>query len=413
MARAGLDWPRRARAESTSRRVIKPSGLEATSDLKSRPTSRACDFAAGVARARTGSFATAPGELTGEPAPGLSALGSGGNLSASGPAVAASPAGAFSQASSGRSVKIAIGDSALATSPSATSIARKYPPLYDSTSIVTLSVSTSTSGSPMLTLSPGFFSQRTILPSAAVWPRSGMMTLWIIDDHLVLSGRVLSKSVELAQLDSERFDLVRAQVKRQAVALRVELLNWLLKEVHLRGRQRAVRQLDPHSGRRLASGFVDSENHAAVLSHLQGRGHHVRRRELEQAPSLGKSARVPGHRPGDQRVVEFEPSPIDASLLPATQVRDKRIVERALFAQLQSQVGRHARLVPAKKGISGNHRGAHQGEDERAVGDVIARQTAIQKRYALAPSLQSIQFWAGYSCAVGRSTLPNGISSNR
>ena len=89
-----------------------------------------------------------------------------------------------------------------------------------------------------------------------------------------------------------------------------------------------------------------------------------------------------GHRPGDQRVVEFEPSSIDASLLPATQVRDKRIVERALFAQLQSQVGRHARLVPAKKGISGNHRGAHQGEDERAVGDVIARQTAIQKRYA-------------------------------
>src|SRR5437667_589592 len=106
MARAGLDWPRRARAESTSRRVIKPSGLEATSDLKSRPTSRACDFAAGVARTRTGSFATATGELTGEPAPGLSALGSGGNLSASGPAVAASPAGAFSQASSGRSVKI-------------------------------------------------------------------------------------------------------------------------------------------------------------------------------------------------------------------------------------------------------------------------------------------------------------------
>ena len=31
----------------------------------------------------------------------------------------------------------------------------------------------------------------------------------------------------------------------------------------------------------------------------------------------------------------------------------------------------------------------------------------------LAPSLQSIQFWAGNSCAVGRSTLPNGISSNR
>src|SRR5437016_7066935 len=279
IGRAGLDWPRLARAESTSRRVIKPSGREATSDLKARPTSRARDFAAGVARTCTGSFATGTGELT---VPGLSALGGGGTLSASDPAVAAS----FSQASSGRSVKIAISDSAVATSPSATSIARKYPPLYDSTSIVTLSVSTSSSGSPMLTLSPGFFSQRTILPSAAVWPRSGMMTLWIIDDHVVLSGRVLSKSVELAQLDSERFDLVRAQVKRQAVALRVELLNWLLKEVHLRGRQRAVRQLDPHSGRRLAGGFVDSENHPAVLSHLQGRGHHVRRRELEQAPSL-------------------------------------------------------------------------------------------------------------------------------
>src|SRR3989454_5184854 len=194
-------------------------------------------------------------------------------------------------------------------------------------------------------------------------------------DNPVLSGRVLSNSVKLTQLDSERFDLVRAQVKRQAVALKAELLNWLLNEVHLKGRQRAVRQLDLHPGRRLTGSFVDSENYAAVLSHLQSRGDCVRRRELEQAPSFEKSARVAGHRPGDQRVVEFEPSSIDASLLPATQVRDERIVERTLFAQFQSQVRRHARLISAEKGICGNQRGAHQGEDKRAVGDVIDRKS--------------------------------------
>jgi|SRR5579863_2406215 len=96
MARAGLDGACRASAESTSCRVIKPSGLDGTTRLRFRPDSRARDFAAGVAGTRVEPFATAAGELTGVAMRDGSAVGGEGTLCGSDPAVTASPVAAFS-----------------------------------------------------------------------------------------------------------------------------------------------------------------------------------------------------------------------------------------------------------------------------------------------------------------------------
>src|SRR6185436_10718934 len=62
------------------------------------------------------------------------------------------------------------------TSPSGTTIFSRTPEASASTSCVTLSVSSSKSGSPFSTLSPSDFSQRTIVPASIPWPRRGRMT---------------------------------------------------------------------------------------------------------------------------------------------------------------------------------------------------------------------------------------------
>src|SRR5439155_19801507 len=62
------------------------------------------------------------------------------------------------------------------TSPSATTILSRTPPESASTSCVTLSVSSSYSGSPFSTVSPSVLSQRTIVPASMPWPDRGGLT---------------------------------------------------------------------------------------------------------------------------------------------------------------------------------------------------------------------------------------------
>src|SRR5207237_5778700 len=62
------------------------------------------------------------------------------------------------------------------TSPSATAILSRTPAASASTSCVTLSVSSSKSGSPFSTGSPSDLSQRTIVPDSIPWPSRGRMT---------------------------------------------------------------------------------------------------------------------------------------------------------------------------------------------------------------------------------------------
>ena len=63
-----------------------------------------------------------------------------------------------------------------ATSPSATTIFRSTPSASASTSWVTLSVSSSYSGSFFLTGSPSRLSQRTIVPDSMPCPSRGSLT---------------------------------------------------------------------------------------------------------------------------------------------------------------------------------------------------------------------------------------------
>ena len=62
------------------------------------------------------------------------------------------------------------------TSPSATTILSSTPSKSDSTSCVTLSVSSSYSGSRFVTASPSALSQRTIVPDSMPWPSRGSLT---------------------------------------------------------------------------------------------------------------------------------------------------------------------------------------------------------------------------------------------
>src|SRR5437588_920448 len=74
-----------------------------------------------------------------------------------------------------------------ALSPSGTTILLSLPEAYASTSMLALSLSISTSGSPFLTSSPSFFSQRRILPVSIESDRRGIWTLAIGAGLLVLS----------------------------------------------------------------------------------------------------------------------------------------------------------------------------------------------------------------------------------
>ena len=61
-------------------------------------------------------------------------------------------------------------------SPSASAIFSSTPAKSDSTSCVTLSVSTSKSGSPFATASPSFFSHFVTVPDSIPWPSRGSLT---------------------------------------------------------------------------------------------------------------------------------------------------------------------------------------------------------------------------------------------
>ena len=61
-------------------------------------------------------------------------------------------------------------------SPSASAICSSTPAKSDSTSWVTLSVSTSKSGSPFSTCSPSDFSHRVTVPDSMPWPSRGSLT---------------------------------------------------------------------------------------------------------------------------------------------------------------------------------------------------------------------------------------------
>src|SRR6266481_2282178 len=75
IAAADFDWTWMVLADSTSRREINPSGLVATTLVRSTPKPLARDFAAGVAETRVGYFVKRTCGEGEEPAANLSAVG--------------------------------------------------------------------------------------------------------------------------------------------------------------------------------------------------------------------------------------------------------------------------------------------------------------------------------------------------
>src|SRR5438874_10893917 len=99
------------------------------------------------------------------------------------------------------------------TSPSATAIFRRTPLASASTSCVTLSVSSSYSGSPFSTASPSDFSHLTIVPDSMPCPRRGSLT------SLPMPDRPLDRSQDfVGARDDELLHHRRERQRREARA---------------------------------------------------------------------------------------------------------------------------------------------------------------------------------------------------
>ncbi len=173
----------------TSSRVIRPPPPVPVTCSGPRPCSRRSRRTAGVMRASaspTGgadSAGAGAADATGAGSGAADATGAGAGAGSTAAAVATtgrapSTAGAEGPGDSAPSaVSIsAIGVSLGTVAPSSTRMAVRVPATGDGTSAFTLSVITSTRASYFSTRSPGFFSQRPIVPSATLSPSCGIVT---------------------------------------------------------------------------------------------------------------------------------------------------------------------------------------------------------------------------------------------
>ena len=96
---------------------------------------------------------------------------------------------------------------------------------------------------------------------------------------------------------------------------------------------------------------------------------------------LDNVAGVRRRRADHQRMVELPPFAINARRAPIAGMRNEGVVKGQFFVQFETGVG--ARDIPAAvAAVADNPRAPQQGEHHRAVGDIIARQAAVQQRQA-------------------------------
>src|SRR5262249_4808793 len=173
------------------------------------------------------------------------------------------------------------------TSPSATAILSRTPDASASTSCVTFSVSSSYSGSPLSTVSPSAFSQRTIVPDSMPCPRRGSLTSVAIPAHGALDRRQDVVGVRHDELLHDRRERQRRELRTDALDRGVEPVEGLVlddggdlrAEAHLHDRlvrdDAAVRLLDRGDDRvlveRLQRSRVDDLDRDALLPGLAGR----------------------------------------------------------------------------------------------------------------------------------------------
>jgi hypothetical protein len=164
-----------ASARSTSSATIRPSGPVPRIPDSSMPRSRAMRRASGEALIRP--FPDAIVSCCRASCASCASCAGAGSLGVA--SFWASSSGAAAAATSGTSSPSEPMNATVCptgTSPSATAILSRTPAASASTSWVTLSVSSSKSGSPFSTGSPSDLSQRTIVPDSMPWPSRGRMT---------------------------------------------------------------------------------------------------------------------------------------------------------------------------------------------------------------------------------------------
>ena len=167
--------PLRSMWSSTSSRVILPPGPLPTSastsipcsatNLRTTGDSNLLEVATGTGTATTGA---AIGAGAAAATTGAATTGAGAGAAATTGAGAGAGAGA-EPATPTTAITVPTGT----VSPSATRISVRVPEIGDGTSVSTLSVDTSKSGSSAATVSPTFLNQRVMVPSVTVSPSCG------------------------------------------------------------------------------------------------------------------------------------------------------------------------------------------------------------------------------------------------
>src|ERR1700736_3357829 len=170
-----------------------------------------------------------------------------------------------------------------ALGPSCTRILLSFPEAYASTSMLALSLSISTRGSPFLTSSPSFFSQRRILPVSIESDSRGICTL------------AISGSLVLAEQGPGCDNNVGASRERNLFQLLVVRRGHLGRadpgdrgiEVVARLFINAGRDLAPHP--EAAPSFLDRDDPTRLLDRLDDR-RHVERSQGAHVDDLGTDA---------------------------------------------------------------------------------------------------------------------------
>src|SRR5580700_1413678 len=83
----------------------------------------------------------------------------------------------------------------------------------------------------------------------------------------------------------------------------------------------------------------------------------------------------------DERIVEFQPSPIGVGLTPVSAVRHQRVVKSPLAAEFKSGARSNGRL--GKTTIALNRGRTQDGKDQRAVSYIVSRHAAVQQSNAM------------------------------
>src|SRR5688500_13598361 len=201
------------------------------------------------------------------------------------------------------------------TSPSETAILSRTPEASASTSCVTLSVSSSYSGSPFSTLSPSDLSHLTIVPDSMPCPRRGSLISVAIATHSSLDGREHVVGVRNDPLLHHRGERERRELCAHALDRRVEPIEGAVLD---HGRDLGAEAHPRHC--------LVRDDAAVRLLHRRDERVLVERLQRSRIDHLNGDALLFGLLRRRQRLVHEPPGGDDRDVLPLAM--DARLAER-------------------------------------------------------------------------------------